>query len=201
MIRRPPRSTRTDTLFPYTTLFRSESLAQGEPHGHECGTEHDVDADVPGEERPLMVDEEIDGLRRCVVGIGVVGERGREQCDAVGEGAGGDRGGGAADSLETAVVGVGCPGGRVCGEGHGVASFSGWVCLMDGDSDSVGPRQWSSTTSTFMDVKWARSPFRWDGSRISPTRRVVPWSVGSTRKSSTTGWRTRSVARPRISIS
>src|SRR3546814_6749920 len=25
MIRRPPESTRTDTLFPYTTLFRSES--------------------------------------------------------------------------------------------------------------------------------------------------------------------------------
>src|SRR3546814_8953123 len=25
MIRRPPRSTRTDTLFPYTTLFRSRS--------------------------------------------------------------------------------------------------------------------------------------------------------------------------------
>src|SRR3546814_14540602 len=24
MIRRPPRSTRTDTLFPYTTLFRSD---------------------------------------------------------------------------------------------------------------------------------------------------------------------------------
>src|SRR3546814_1083072 len=32
MIRRPPRSTRTDTLFPYTTLFRSHTLkgsAQG----------------------------------------------------------------------------------------------------------------------------------------------------------------------------
>src|SRR3546814_5867305 len=28
MIRRPPRSTRTDTLFPYTTLFRSV-VAQG----------------------------------------------------------------------------------------------------------------------------------------------------------------------------
>src|SRR3546814_8034636 len=27
MIRRPPRSTRTDTLFPYTTLFRSRHLA------------------------------------------------------------------------------------------------------------------------------------------------------------------------------
>src|SRR3546814_8758414 len=26
MLRRPPRSTRTDTLFPYTTLFRSENL-------------------------------------------------------------------------------------------------------------------------------------------------------------------------------
>src|SRR3546814_1341047 len=27
MIRRPPRSTRTDTLFPYTTLFRSAEAA------------------------------------------------------------------------------------------------------------------------------------------------------------------------------
>src|SRR3546814_3655183 len=30
MIRRPPRSTRTDTLFPYTTLFRS-SAARARP--------------------------------------------------------------------------------------------------------------------------------------------------------------------------
>src|SRR3546814_2712347 len=30
MIRRPPRSTRTDTLFPYTTLFRSRRY---HPHG------------------------------------------------------------------------------------------------------------------------------------------------------------------------
>src|SRR3546814_8001783 len=29
MIRRPPRSTRTDTLFPYTTLFRSEWTGPG----------------------------------------------------------------------------------------------------------------------------------------------------------------------------
>src|SRR3546814_1788507 len=29
MRRRPPRSTRTDTLFPYTTLFRSRSPAAG----------------------------------------------------------------------------------------------------------------------------------------------------------------------------
>src|SRR3546814_9532872 len=35
MIRRPPRSTRTDTLFPYTTLFRSVAchLASGDVEG------------------------------------------------------------------------------------------------------------------------------------------------------------------------
>src|SRR3546814_5478180 len=30
MIRRPPRSTRTDTLFPYTTLFRSSALQRAQ---------------------------------------------------------------------------------------------------------------------------------------------------------------------------
>src|SRR3546814_14175147 len=34
MIRRPPRSTRTDTLFPYTTLFRSFRLFELSPQGH-----------------------------------------------------------------------------------------------------------------------------------------------------------------------
>src|SRR3546814_11781694 len=34
MIRRPPRSTRTDTLFPYTTLFRSIALAADELEAH-----------------------------------------------------------------------------------------------------------------------------------------------------------------------
>src|SRR3546814_3978972 len=33
MIRRPPRSTRTDTLFPYTTLFRSRSLRRAGARG------------------------------------------------------------------------------------------------------------------------------------------------------------------------
>src|SRR3546814_3172125 len=34
MIRRPPRSTRTDTLFPYTTLFRSHWHSSGRgPNG------------------------------------------------------------------------------------------------------------------------------------------------------------------------
>src|SRR3546814_19387973 len=31
MIRRPPRSTRTDTLFPYTTLFRSSRFCLSSP--------------------------------------------------------------------------------------------------------------------------------------------------------------------------
>src|SRR3546814_18089193 len=41
MIRRPPRSTRTDTLFPYTTLFRSLR-------------EHDVVVEVPREALPQL---------------------------------------------------------------------------------------------------------------------------------------------------
>src|SRR3546814_1564123 len=37
MIRRPPRSTRTDTLFPYTTLFRSvDGLGTGAAGGLPC---------------------------------------------------------------------------------------------------------------------------------------------------------------------
>src|SRR3546814_20869407 len=41
MIRRPPRSTRTDTLFPYTTLFRSYSdicfVQRWRPHPTDAG--------------------------------------------------------------------------------------------------------------------------------------------------------------------
>src|SRR3546814_5939352 len=37
MIRRPPRSTRTDTLFPYTTLFRSPAPHQWAAVGRRCG--------------------------------------------------------------------------------------------------------------------------------------------------------------------
>src|SRR3546814_14789314 len=69
MIRRPPRSTRTDTLFPYTTLFRSYSvvsdgtdLDEGDDNtyfcreetlahdlGHNMGQAHnDEDSDTTG---------------------------------------------------------------------------------------------------------------------------------------------------------
>src|SRR3546814_15154470 len=44
MIRRPPRSTRTDTLFPYTTLFRSKYVClapnmRGAERALECGVD------------------------------------------------------------------------------------------------------------------------------------------------------------------
>src|SRR3546814_3190474 len=56
MIRRPPRSTRTDTLFPYTTLFRSGRLARGlrrpphpRRHGGAVVRERRLRARAPGE--------------------------------------------------------------------------------------------------------------------------------------------------------
>src|SRR3546814_12184858 len=39
MIRRPPRSTRTDTLFPYTTLFRSRSGVHAQAQHIDIGVE------------------------------------------------------------------------------------------------------------------------------------------------------------------
>src|SRR3546814_13419670 len=45
MIRRPPRSTRTDTLFPYTTLFRS--AVRSDQHVETCrGNGHRLGAGV-----------------------------------------------------------------------------------------------------------------------------------------------------------
>src|SRR3546814_12232403 len=46
MIRRPPRSTLTDTLFPYTTLFRSRDgvgAERGQHDGDQRGDERDPD--------------------------------------------------------------------------------------------------------------------------------------------------------------
>src|SRR3546814_12811936 len=46
MIRRPPRSKRTDTLFPYTTLFRSQAVLR---QRQVVGVQHLIDFDRPGE--------------------------------------------------------------------------------------------------------------------------------------------------------
>src|SRR3546814_4754016 len=48
MIRRPPRSTRTDTLFPYTTLFRSHQAT--EPRHALVDVASDGDATAGGRE-------------------------------------------------------------------------------------------------------------------------------------------------------
>src|SRR3546814_18274954 len=67
MIRRPPRSTRTDTLFPYTTLFRSRptgelrrDLARAEPREEEA-------REVLPHHVGRMVDEVFGGDRLPVV--------------------------------------------------------------------------------------------------------------------------------------
>src|SRR3546814_12852926 len=74
MLRRPPRSTRTDTLFPYTTLFRSEVLGPvlgvheiaPEPIGTgEVGLVAVVVAVVPaaGEQEPAGEQQGLAGVR------------------------------------------------------------------------------------------------------------------------------------------
>src|SRR3546814_1394179 len=49
MIRRPPRSTRTDTLFPYTTLFRSPNHI--ETGGDRRTRDQGNDRRLPGDRR------------------------------------------------------------------------------------------------------------------------------------------------------
>src|SRR3546814_9141982 len=48
MIRRPPRSTRTDTLFPYTTLFRSLPAQHGAGRNHRAAEIADAGRVAPG---------------------------------------------------------------------------------------------------------------------------------------------------------
>src|SRR3546814_3971322 len=58
MIRRPPRSTRTDTLFPYTTLFRSGRLTwdheQREPVVHVAHASLQLLAVLDGPQRSVV---------------------------------------------------------------------------------------------------------------------------------------------------
>src|SRR3546814_11806819 len=64
MIRRPPRSTRTDTRFPYTTLFRSEGdrTGTGDDQPGPAGCPGDVMVDVALLD--LTVDAEVHVHRR-----------------------------------------------------------------------------------------------------------------------------------------
>src|SRR3546814_7798556 len=69
MIRRPPRSTRTDTLFPYTTLFRSAAVLEQARQRGAQGAERARQRDR-GEERRarradvgVLGDEQVLGLQ------------------------------------------------------------------------------------------------------------------------------------------
>src|SRR3546814_2288485 len=55
MIRRPPRSTRTDTLFPYTTLFRSRSHHMGLLDAHGGKEVHAVLREIVNGKRRLAL--------------------------------------------------------------------------------------------------------------------------------------------------
>src|SRR3712207_7785400 len=63
MIRRPPRS----TLFPYTTLFRSEGSDTGAPPQHQA-THHSMDYDLARLAQPLVVPAHPPALREPVDG-------------------------------------------------------------------------------------------------------------------------------------
>src|SRR3546814_8575922 len=66
MIRRPPRSTRTDTLFPYTTLFRSPNegnMACGEYGFGRMAEPHEILAAI---EAALKLPRALSGLRALV---------------------------------------------------------------------------------------------------------------------------------------
>src|SRR3546814_15549359 len=56
MVRRPPRSTRTDTRFPYTTLFRSRGF-QDAPRCGDPAADRRRPARVRRESRPGSADE------------------------------------------------------------------------------------------------------------------------------------------------
>src|SRR3546814_13525713 len=64
MIRRPPRSTRTDTLFPYTTLFRSVDK-RPDSHALRPGA---LDRNSQAEFIGFLAAEIGDADRRCVLG-------------------------------------------------------------------------------------------------------------------------------------
>src|SRR3546814_17137669 len=71
MIRRPPRSTRTDTLFPYTTLFRSERMSVITPKAQTTrhriiGIVNEPDMQIVFSDTPGMIEPKY-GLQRSMM--------------------------------------------------------------------------------------------------------------------------------------
>src|SRR3546814_1450369 len=79
MIRRPPRSTRTDTLFPYTTIFRSVGDARRLRRGirQQQGSDRAVRAAAIGQRLAgRLVDRRLRGGEPLALGIGQLEPRG-----------------------------------------------------------------------------------------------------------------------------
>src|SRR3546814_5538857 len=83
MIRRPPRSTRTDTLFPYTTLFRScqavgiggfQSLRQNQRAAHRQGAEYTGDRAIENQRESQQQNAIGPARMRLVAGGDVIGQ-------------------------------------------------------------------------------------------------------------------------------
>src|SRR6056297_2678655 len=74
MIRRPPRSTRTDTLFPYTTLFRSPSAYCNRHPRTQLGD------GVLGGERSEEHTSELQSLRRISYAVFCLKKKKNERC-------------------------------------------------------------------------------------------------------------------------
>src|SRR3546814_20783458 len=81
MIRRPPRSTRTDTLFPYTTLFRSVPLQRADEEAVGLGLRHEPDADS-GHDAAAGLHEESVQRRADATGKAVAAARHVEVAEA-----------------------------------------------------------------------------------------------------------------------
>src|SRR3546814_13516173 len=72
MIRRPPRSTRTDTLFPYTTLFRSDDAVVG---GLDRAGKGLVAGIVAGDLHVAPIRQRLEARVCRLAGVGGVGPR------------------------------------------------------------------------------------------------------------------------------
>src|SRR3546814_19779218 len=75
MIRRPPRSTRTYTLFPYTTLFRSHRNRDGIIDQHAHGSVEQRDRKLLPLARTLAFEQRREHRRRQIDATAKVGER------------------------------------------------------------------------------------------------------------------------------
>src|SRR3546814_18328585 len=69
IIRRPPRSTRTDTLFPYTTLFRSDRLESDRTLLSSYSSESELQSTYS--ERLMLVEESVKSAQ-----VGIDSQRG-----------------------------------------------------------------------------------------------------------------------------